>query len=141
MFVIHRSSAEELKAHLVNLFLVAAADGRISRDEFELLFQLGRKLGFSDQELARITESHDHIEAHLPDTLEERVQHLYDLISMVLADHKIDPREVDLCQKIAVHYGIEPSIVTELVQMLIEASSQEKPSPRLLEDIEVLLKA
>lgn len=142
MFVIHRSSSkEEIRAHLVNLFLVAGADGRISRDEFELLFQLGRKVGVTDQELARITADHDDTALLLPETVEERVQHLFELITMVVADHKIHIREVELCKRIALAYGIEREVVDQLVDKLVAAGDEDDLPADLLSELETLLKA
>ena len=142
MFVIHRSSnQEEIKAHLVNLFLVAGADGRISRDEFELLFQLGRKVGVTDQELARITAEHEQDSLLLPETLEERVQHLFELITMVVADHKVDAREVALCKRIATNYGIAADVVDQLVDKLVAAGDATTLDEKLMGELESLLNA
>ncbi len=142
MFYIHRTNnTQELKSHLVNLFRVAGIDGKISRDEFELLFVQSRKLGFSDQDLAKIT-AHDQEEVlNIPDSLEERVQHLFDLVCMVVADHKIDHREILLCQKIAESYGIGQDKVEQLIGKLVIASSNPALSETFLADVEQLLKA
>lgn len=141
MIALHRTiSKDELKSHLVNLFRVAAADGKISRDEFELLFQQSRKLGVSDHELAVITaEAADH-QVIVPPSLEERVQHLFDLITMVVADHKIDLREIEICGKIANSYGINPDVTDKLIAILVEASNQDiEGNQQVLGQIDALL--
>jgi len=138
MLRIYRTqNKEELKTHLTNLFRVAAADGKISKDEFELLFALGKKSGFSDQDLAKIT-AENQIQL-IPEDLQEKIQHLFDLVCMMVADHKIDPREVLLCQEIALQYGISKSIAKQLIDKLILASEEENISDTFLDEIEDLL--
>lgn len=125
MIALHRTlNKNELKSHLVNLFKVAAADGKISRDEFELLFQQSRKLGVSDHELAVITAEAAEHHVVVPPSLDERVQHLFDLITMVVADHKIDHREIEICSKIATSYGIHPELTDKLINILVDASEK-----------------
>jgi uncharacterized tellurite resistance protein B-like protein len=140
MLKIHRTrNSQELSSHLINLFRVAAADGKISKDEFELLFILSKKSGISDQDLAKITSENHQEPILIPDTIEERIQHLFDLVCMVVADHKIDHREVGLCQEIARQYGIPNAIVEQLIGKLVIAGETEVISESFLEEIEALL--
>lgn len=140
MLKIYRTrNSQELSNHLVNLFRVAAADGKISKDEFELLFILSKKSGISDQDLAKITSENKQEQILIPDTIEERIQHLFDLVCMVIADHKIDHREVVLCQEIARQYGIPNAIVEQLIEKLVIAGEEEQISESFLEEIEALL--
>lgn len=131
-------SKESLQFHLKNLFRIAGADEKISQHELELLFQLGRKLGFSDKEMVSITGGP---EAEHPILEKPQIQHLLDLATMMAADGLVDKREMHLCLKIALNYGVPEAKAEPLIKLLIQGVFNNDPSDKVIAGAEELLKA
>ncbi len=108
---------ENLKrSHLKNLISIALADGHLADDEWELLLYLGSRLGMGQEEIAAIKENPETIRFVIPNTHEERVQQIEDLVLVMSIDHEIDPEEVSLCKKIALKLDVLPQLVDSIIQ-------------------------
>ena len=93
------------RSHFKNLFSVARADGVVCREEMDLVVGLAEKFQMAPQEVTRILRNPDDGDLVLPKTPGERMEHLYDLVTVMLADGRIDEREVFLCQSLAGKMG------------------------------------
>lgn len=93
------------RSHFKNLFAVARADGVVCREEMDLVIALAEKFQMTPGEATRILRDPDGGGLVLPKTPRERMEHLYDLVTVMLADGRIDEREVFLCQSLAMKMG------------------------------------
>ena len=124
------------RSHFKNLFAVARADGDIDRAEMDLVIGLAEKFHMSTAEVTNIIRNPDAVELFTPKTPEERMEHLYDLITVMLVDGQINEKELFLCKSLGVKLGCSEgsidSVVRELIEHAISGTSPEKAVEKIL---------
>ena len=108
------------RSHFKNLFAVARADGDVDRAEMDLVIGLAEKFHMSTDEVTKIIRDPDAVALVTPKTPKERMEHLYDLITVMMVDGKIDEKELFLCKSLGVKLGCEETDIDSLVRDLIE---------------------
>lgn len=108
------------RAQLANLVVVMLSDGRIDDREIELLFEISQRMGVSPQELEELLREPPK-EIIVPTNATTRRDQLLQVINMMLADGRIDQREMAACEEIAAAYGFDRAIVGTIVQSLIHS--------------------
>jgi len=114
-----------VKDHFRNLIYLSAVDGKIDRRELEFLSYLAFRWGLTQKELEEIIKEvlskPEVIDRYKPPkTNKEKLDQLFDLIGMMMADGEIDQRELDFCMTIAVKMGLRPSIVPQIIMTIVE---------------------
>jgi len=124
------------RSHFKNLFAVARADGDVDRAEMDLVIGLAEKFHMSTDEVTKIIRDPDAVALVTPKTPKERMEHLYDLITVMMVDGKIDEKELFLCKSLGVKLGCGEENIDSLVRDLIEQAmngvSPEKTAEKLL---------
>ncbi|MCS6975202.1 MAG: TerB family tellurite resistance protein [Cyclobacteriaceae bacterium] len=113
------------KNHIKNLLALARADEHTDEKEIEMLYKIGRKYGLKDWQIKNLIDGSETFELNIPDNFNDRMNLLYDLMLMVYADEKIEPREIAFCQDVAKRFGMKK----EIVPWLIDIFSHGTPPP------------
>lgn len=113
------------RSHFKNLFSVARADGEVDRTEMDLVIGLAEKFHMSTHEVTNIIRNPDAVPLITPKTSEERMEHLYHLITVMMVDGRIDEKELFLCKSLGVKLGCSEETIDSLVRELIEHSLNE----------------
>ena len=120
---------KKVKSHLVNLAALANSDGSMHDKEREFLEKLAGKNGIDKEALSgllRNTKSHQLV---IPDNNSERFDQIFDLVQMMLADGILEDSEMELCQQIAVKFGIrKPAsgiLIRKIAAGIKEGKSQQ----------------
>lgn len=116
----NRTAKKKRRSHFKNLFAVARADGDVDRAEMDLVIGLAEKFHMSTEEVTKIIRDPDAVPMVTPKTPQERLEHLYDLITVMMVDGKIDEKELFLCKSLGVKLGCEETEIDSLVRDLIE---------------------
>ncbi|WP_026776200.1 hypothetical protein [Polaribacter sp. Hel_I_88] len=93
--------------HFANVVKIAKADGIISDDERALLAKVGKKLNITVEEFKIIFEQPEKFPTNSPISYDDRIERLYRLSKMVLANGEAKLVEVKLMQKIAVRLNFK----------------------------------
>lgn len=120
------------KNHIRNLLALARADEHMDEKEVEMLFKIGRRYGLKDWQIKNLVDSTETYELNVPDNFNDRMNLLYDLILMVYADEKIEPREIAFCQNVAERFGMKKDIVPWLLEIFANGTP---PPPDEWEEI------
>jgi uncharacterized tellurite resistance protein B-like protein len=123
------------RSHFKNLFSVARADGDVDRAEMDLVIGLAEKFHMSTDEVTRIIRNPEDIALVTPKTAEERMEHLYDLITVMMIDGRIDEKELFLCKSLAVKLGCREETVDSLLRDLIEQALMKNPPATAIEKL------
>lgn len=116
----NRYDKKKRRSHFKNLFAVARADGDVERAEMDLVIGLAEKFQMSTEEVTKIIRNPETVPLVIPKTQQERIEHLYDLITVMMVDGRIDEKELFLCKSLAVKLGCGEDSVDSLVRDLIE---------------------
>ncbi|MBL6644730.1 MAG: TerB family tellurite resistance protein [Flavobacteriaceae bacterium] len=101
--------------HFAAIVRVALADGVISEEEKAFIDRLAIHLEIEDEEKASILENSDQHPINPPTTKQGRLERLYDLARMVLADHIADEAEKQLMKRMVVGLGFPTDQIESLI--------------------------
>lgn len=110
----------KIKNHIGSLAKLVLIDGKLSKSEVEIMTAITERYGFPKIELLEmIREGHD-TQYLVPSTTDEKLEQLYDFISVTLADKNIDIKELDLCKNIAKSLEIKEDKINIIIMQMIE---------------------
>lgn len=102
-------------SHFASIVKLAVADEVIVPEEQALLDRLKQRLDITDSEYKEILANPSLYPINPPVSLDERIERLFDLAKMVLADHLIEDKEVALLERVTIGLGFESKYVKEIV--------------------------
>ena len=111
--------SDELKSHFANLYNMVMADDKVKPEELAQLYAIGKRHGISEDEFNKILLSP--IDFVKPNTLDKKVEYLYNLAEIIYADHDVDENEVATLKRYCVKFGFEPENSDEIADFLIES--------------------
>ena len=105
-------------SHMKNLIEIALADGHFDEVEGDLLQKLAYKHGVKKKVLDEIRNNKVEVKFVVPEDAQEKFNHLFELVHMMVIDEKIDQEELRLCVIFAKRFGYNPEHCEELVDSL-----------------------
>ncbi|MCS6968252.1 MAG: TerB family tellurite resistance protein [Cytophagales bacterium] len=116
------SSAEtkRRKSHIMNLLVVAAADGKITRPELEFLAHVAERIYMPREEFLDVIQNPQDVIFYPPESDRERLDQLYDLVCMMMIDGEIDQDEVIRCKMFAQRLGFRAGVIDAIVEHVID---------------------
>ncbi len=105
------------KNHLKNLVALAAADGKIHKNEIEYLYKIGKKYNLKPQQIKKIIEQKETIVPDIPEPHHQKIALLYDLVGMMMADNIIEDAEMEFCNKMFKKFGYKETLINEMIDL------------------------
>ncbi|SHI63498.1 hypothetical protein SAMN04488096_103120 [Mesonia phycicola] len=106
--------------HFASIVNIAAVDGEINNEEREVLERLARKLDIHDSEFDKVVENPSLFPITPPHTTEKRLERLYDLLTVIFADHEMDNEEEFLLKKYAIGLGFSSETSKQIIEKSIK---------------------
>ena len=124
------------KGHLRNLVALARVDENIHEAELDFIYKAGRRYGLKERQIAAILQEQKMPAPIMPASHEGKINLLFDLVGMMLADGIVEPRELEFCDDIARKFSLTHEIVHKIIDYI-----QRNPHPledwdRFLEETE-----
>jgi uncharacterized tellurite resistance protein B-like protein len=116
------------KGHIRNLIEVAYSDGEFDTLEVDYLLSLAGRFKISEAELKSIKDNPESIDYEAPHRDQQRFEHLYQLVNMMMMDGVIHDKELEICKKYAQRLNLRPEFVDDMVIAIPESREQELPS-------------
>lgn len=110
------------KNHLRNLIALAKADGHLHADEVKMLYRMGEKYGLKDRQIASLISEEKTNKVEIPTDHDQKMDQLYDLITMVYADGVVKQSEIDFCEELMEQFGFDRAIVKWMVEKFDEGN-------------------
>lgn len=127
------------RSHLKNLIAVAYSDGTLDPKEAQVLAQIAHRLGIDDTEIREIIANHRSIRFSLPRSNRERIELLWDYICLVIADGRLEARELRLCEKFCQKIELRTGVISSLIRKLSEWGMSGMPLELFQRDFTRLL--
>lgn len=108
-----------LKGHFLNLYHMALSDAEIDTSELEKLYTIGAEKGVSKEEIDLVVLRPDTIKFSVPTSVLEKIESLYDLARIALADGKIDENEQRVLHMFCKKFGFEEENLDKIVEFLL----------------------
>ncbi len=110
--------------HFSNIVKMAKANGKISEEEEALLIKSAKKLHITTEEFKIILENPDKFPINPPVNYEERIERLFFLTKMIVADGEVNELQVILLRKVAIglHFPVDTvdKLCNEAIQLVIK---------------------
>ncbi|PQJ76815.1 tellurite resistance TerB family protein [Polaribacter glomeratus] len=110
--------------HFSNIVKMAKANGKISEEEEALLIKSAKKLHITTEEFKIILENPDKFPINPPVNYEERIERLFFLTKMIVADGEVNELQVVLLRKVAIglHFPVDTvdKLCNEAIQLVIK---------------------
>jgi uncharacterized tellurite resistance protein B-like protein len=91
--------------HFASIVRLALADDIITEGEEKLLKRLAKRFHILDEKYKEILENPNEYSQVTPHSYEERIEHLYDLATMVFADDEASKEEAKVLKKLVIGLG------------------------------------
>ncbi len=116
------------KEHFANLLIVAYADGKLAKEEVNLLAQRAIDYGLSEEEIQQLVDNLDQLKFEIPYNQEEKEQQLTNAIYMSLIDGEIAQQEYKICLHLAQRLGLDQKYLDNLIELVKELWKNEQKS-------------
>ncbi len=103
--------------HFANIVAIAASDGKIADEEFELLKERAIEYGLSEKDVNELIDNAESLEFIIPMNQVEREEQLSEAVLMSMIDGNIDQKEYDLCLKIAEKLGFDQKYLNYIIDL------------------------
>lgn len=126
---------ENLKAHFLRLYQMAICDDDFSPLELKMLYKTAEERGISQKNLDEILLNPIHSKSLIPESMEEKVEYLFDLTVMIWADAIVTENEHSTLKKYVGMFGFMEENVKDIADYFIEAVKQGKTKQDILNDL------
>lgn len=115
-------SGEHLRnlGHFASIVNLAAVDGEINLREEEQLRRFAAKLDISEEEYSKVLKKPTAFPIHPNHNVEERLERLHDLFTIIYSDHEIDEEEEELLRKYAIGLGFSEKTAEGIIKRSIQ---------------------
>ncbi|SEE49945.1 hypothetical protein SAMN04487765_2833 [Tenacibaculum sp. MAR_2010_89] len=124
----------ELKSHFLRLYQMAFSDDNFDVLEMQMLYKFAEERKVSKKELDTILLSPYH-DSSIPNSLELKIEYLYDLAVMIWADEKVTNDEITTLKKYCSKFGFLEENLNELTDFLIENAKRSTSKTELLKQL------
>lgn len=121
----------ELKSHFLRLYQMAFSDDKFDVLEMQMLYKFAQDRGVDKSELDNILLNPFH-DSSIPETLNERIEYLYDLALMIWADNTVTDEERTTLRKYCLKFGFLEENIGDLSDFLLSHAENNLPKEQLL---------
>lgn len=124
----------ELKSHFLRLYQMAFSDDNFDVLEMKMLYKFAGERGITENQLNDIL-LHPSIPTSIPESLDERVEYLYDLAIMIWADGQVTEDEYITLKKYCKKFEFLEENIIELTDYLLRCAKDNMPKEELIKSI------
>ena len=124
----------EIKSHFLRLYQIALSDDNFSYLEMQLLYKFAEERFISKIELDNILTGYAG-DVVIPETIENKIEYLYDFALMIWADNIISEDEKIALKKYIKSFGFIEDNIDELSKYLLESAKQGKSKIEILKEL------
>ncbi|NJO02684.1 MAG: hypothetical protein HC880_14250 [Bacteroidia bacterium] len=103
-----------------NLYLTAVADRKLTKEETSFLVEVAQQMGIKPREAAEVMMNCRDQGFIIPETEEEKIVQLEDIIIMMMVDNKIHEKEYQLCLHYAQAIGHNKQTLDRIILKVIK---------------------
>jgi len=121
----------ELKSHFLRLYQMAFSDDNFDVLELKMLYNFAKERGLSRDQLNEILLNPSQ-ESIIPESLEEKIEYLYDLALMIWADNIITDDEINTLKKYCLKFKFLEENIDEICEFLLENAKSNVSKKELI---------
>lgn len=117
---------------LLLLLALTNADAKCTINEQKFIVDIATQLGISTEELTQLQKSFKHFKIEIPESEQERMTILYQLLFLMRIDAEIASTEKEMIHQIALKFGVHPDLTNDLINVMTEHLQKNIPIDALL---------
>jgi len=129
--------SNELKNYFLRLFQIACTDENFDMLELKQLYQFAIQRGIDSQQLQKILID-TVFGLTIPETLDERIEYLYDLAVMICAEQKGSEDEYLLLRKLAKSFEFNEGNSAQICDFLLESARNGLTVEEVITDLKAI---
>lgn len=110
----------ELKSHFLRLYQMALSDDQFDVLELQMLYHFADERGIPKEELDKLFLNPVNTELIVPESLNTKIEYLYDLTRIIWADEKITDDELNMLRKYCRKFDFVEENINDLSDYLID---------------------
>ncbi|MCD9574431.1 TerB family tellurite resistance protein [Flavobacterium soyae] len=110
----------ELKSHFLRLYQMALSDDQFDVLELQMLYHFADERGIPKEELDKLFLNPVNTEFIVPESLNTKIEYLYDLTRIIWADEKITDDELNMLRKYCRKFDFIEENINDLSDYLID---------------------
>jgi len=126
---------DQKQTHILTLLMLAEADNRDHINEIRFINNVAGRIGLNESDVQEIDKHPERLRFSLPESEEDRMTVLYDLLFLMKIDGNVAEEEMELVRELGVRLGFRISMVEEFIQTIAKYVGQQVPSNALLDII------
>ena len=127
------------KTRLLDLYKIALADGIIKQNEYHFILDIAVKIGLTKDEALDIINGEINFKLQKPQSYNDRMQHLFQMLFLMKIDGEINPKEIELILNIALHLGLNLIMTKELVKVISNYKQNLVPQNEMIRIVKMHL--
>ena len=124
----------ELKSHFLRLYQMAFSDDNFDVLEMQMLYRFAEEREISREQLNEILLNPSHDSA-IPESLEVRVEYLYDLAVMIWADQEVTEDEYTTLKKYCKKFEFLDENITQLADYLLDSAKKNVSKEEIIKSV------
>ncbi len=109
----------ELKSHFLRLYQMALSDDQFNVLELQMLYHFADERGIPKEELDKLFLNPVNTEFIVPESLNTKIEYLYDLTRIIWADEKVTDDELNMLRKYCRKFDFLEENINDLSDYLI----------------------
>ena len=101
--------------HLNILIQLAKIDGVVVQEEIDLINEIGRARGMTDEEISECFNGHYPLEGLKVPNDDEKFEYLYSIVQLMKIDGRLYDEEIKFCGKVINELGYHKDVLFELI--------------------------
>lgn len=126
---------DQKQTHILTLLMLAEADDRDHVNEIKFINNVAGRIGLSELDVREIDKHPERLIFSLPESEEDRMTVLYDLLFLMKIDGDVAEEEKELVRELGVRLGFRILMVEEFIQTMAKYVGQQVPANALLDII------
>ena len=111
---------KERLSHVKTLLALAFADGKLEKNEITAIAAFAARENVDVEEVQKMLDGKDNVDFVPPQSEEDKIQYLHDLVLLMIADGNINENEYALCKAVADQFGYREEVIDALLEKIIE---------------------
>ena len=111
--------------HFASIVRLALADGVVSEGEEKLLKRLAKRFHILEDKYKDIVENPSEYPVHAPLSYDKRIERLFDLSKMVIADDEVTEEELSMLRSVSVGLGFPTKNVDKIANESVRLISED----------------
>lgn len=111
----------KIRNHIAHLYAMSSVDGKFSKSEAEAIIRICERYGIKRQDITEIFEDKATFDYTLPSDSCEKLEQMYDFVTVVVADGTIATKELDLCKEMARLLKLPLDNINHLLITMVES--------------------